>query len=104
MGGEESLEPLEGVEARTTLEKYIELHKDDMTIVARVNVMRSRLYAIFGEHEKGASLAIEKGNSISKSTPGYFLIMSDTFFRAISLYVMAIKTKRRKFKNHAMAY
>ena len=101
MGKEELLLPIAGINSDHRLEDLLALHREDNTISAKINTMRSLLYAIFGEHEKGANLAIEKGDSWAKASPGHFWIMIDTFYRAIALYAWARQTKLRRYKKHA---
>ena len=59
------------------------------------------LYTYVGEHELGATLALKKGDSFLKKFPGFAFCCSDAFCRGLSLYVMARKTRRRKYKKGA---
>ena len=62
---------------------------------------KSQIYAICGEHQKGADLAISKGDDFWKKLPCYPLVMSDRFYKGVSLFDVARKTKRRKYMVHA---
>jgi predicted ATPase len=64
--------------------------------------MKSFLCAYLGEHELGAELALAKGDKYLKEVPCHPLGMWETFCRGISLYAMARRTKKRKFKKHAL--
>jgi hypothetical protein len=72
-------------------------------LLANYNAQQSRLYVIFGEHEKGASLAlgVTRDDLLSKVAVTNPLIMGDTFTRGVCLFAMARKTKRRKFARRA---
>jgi hypothetical protein len=74
-------------------------------LLACYKALQSRLYVIFGEHEKGASLAlgVTRNNMISKVAIASPLIMGDAFTRGVCLFSMARKTKRRKFARRAKA-
>ena len=67
-----------------------------------VDLYKSWLYAYMGEHRLGAKLALKKGDKFLKETPGFFCCMPEAFCRAISLFVTARKTKKRKYKKAAM--
>lgn len=101
LGREANLMPLQGTEASLSIDQFLVRHQDDPVMAAVIKSLQSQLYAIFGEHEKGALLAIQKGDSYAKKNPGHLSIMADTFARGISLYAMARKTKIRLFKMHA---
>ena len=59
------------------------------------------LYSIFGEHEKGAKLALHKGDEFFKVTAACPPAMEDAFHRAMSLFAMAKKSKKLKYKQAA---
>jgi hypothetical protein len=71
--------------------------------LAMYNALQTRLYVIFGEHEKGASLAlgVTRDDLLSKVAIAHPLIMGDTFTRGVCLFAMARKTKRRTFARRA---
>ncbi|KAL3941791.1 MAG: hypothetical protein SGBAC_003907 [Bacillariaceae sp.] len=48
--------------------------------------------------EAVAYLSIQNGDLLKKSLPGTILTMIDNFHQAVSLYVMARRTKKRKFR------
>ncbi|CAJ1938999.1 unnamed protein product [Cylindrotheca closterium] len=56
---------------------------------------------LFFEPEEAADRAIAVGNKFSKLAPSLCLVMIETFHRGVALYIMARKTKQRKYKNHA---
>jgi histidine kinase len=72
-------------------------------LLAVYKALQSRLCVIFGEHEKGAALAlgVPRDDLLSKVAIGHPLIMGDTFTRGVCLFAMARKTKRRKFARRA---
>jgi len=53
------------------------------------------------DYEVTAMRAIEIGNKYAKLVPGYFMIMPETFHRAVALYAAALLTKKRKYIGHA---
>ncbi|CAB9500796.1 Transcriptional regulator [Seminavis robusta] len=64
-------------------------------------VLQSFLCVHFGDHEKGAVLALKRGNNVYEELPGMPIAMVDPFLRAVSLYAMARKTKKFKYRRHA---
>ncbi|CAB9500799.1 Transcriptional regulator [Seminavis robusta] len=62
------------------------------------SLLKSFLCVHFGDHEKGAALALKRGNSVYELSPGHPLGMVDPFLRAMSLYAMARKSKKSKSK------
>ncbi|KAL3937754.1 MAG: hypothetical protein SGBAC_007200 [Bacillariaceae sp.] len=56
---------------------------------------------LFYNDPSAADRAISGAEVLSKAAPGIFDIMQETFHRAISLYVAARRTKKRKYKKHA---
>ncbi|CAB9512812.1 Transcriptional regulator [Seminavis robusta] len=61
----------------------------------------AQLYAMFGLHEKGASMSFDGGPQISNAYPGSILVPMDTYYRGLSLFVMARRTKKRRYLKHA---
>ena len=57
---------------------------------------KSQLYAWFGHHECGAEQAMARG-ALHTLLPGSPVAVTDSFYRAISLFAMARKTKKRKY-------
>mmetsp|Transcript_9107 Transcript_9107/g.21679 ORF Transcript_9107/g.21679 Transcript_9107/m.21679 type:complete len:321 (+) Transcript_9107:2-964(+) len=55
----------------------------------------------FLKPEEAADRAIAVGNKFSKLAPSNCLGMIETFHRGVALYIMARKTKKRKYKTHA---
>jgi hypothetical protein len=61
------------------------------------------LAIFFGDFEQAAKLAIEMGDTFEKKMfPAYWLGMMNTFHRGVAMYAMARRTKKRKYKKHAM--
>eukprot|EP00980_Cylindrotheca_fusiformis_P025745 scaffold14558_cov137-Cylindrotheca_fusiformis.AAC.10 len=56
---------------------------------------------VYYDLEAAAKRAIEVGDKFAKMTPGVLLIMHETFHRAIALFAMARRTRKRKYKTHA---
>jgi hypothetical protein len=77
----------------------------DPLLLAFYKALQTQLYVIFGEHEKGASLALglTRDQLLSKVTCGYPITMGDTFNRGVCLFAMARKTKKRKYARRAKA-
>ena len=55
----------------------------------------------FLKPEEAADRAIAVGNKFSNLAPSLCLVMIETFHRGVALYIMARKTKKRKYKSHA---
>jgi hypothetical protein len=75
--------------------------RDDPVLVVTMEAQQSRLYAIFGEHGKGADLSITNGYDFSKVAPGSPNLPAALFCGGISSFEMARKTRKQKFKKHA---
>eukprot|EP00980_Cylindrotheca_fusiformis_P012097 scaffold2923_cov121-Cylindrotheca_fusiformis.AAC.7 len=56
---------------------------------------------VFYDIEAAARRAIKDGDKLEKMSPGNFVIMFETFHRAIALFAMARRTKKRKYRTHA---
>eukprot|EP00522_Entomoneis_paludosa_P018132 CAMPEP_0172446238 /NCGR_PEP_ID=MMETSP1065-20121228/5883_1 /TAXON_ID=265537 /ORGANISM="Amphiprora paludosa, Strain CCMP125" /LENGTH=1156 /DNA_ID=CAMNT_0013197305 /DNA_START=111 /DNA_END=3581 /DNA_ORIENTATION=+ len=101
MGSEATPLPLQGVEATTTLAQWEDKHREDVTVVGIIQLVRSQLFAIYGEDEEGAIFSISKGESCAKANPGHFTNYFDCFARAVNLYATARRTKNRMYKKQA---
>jgi len=77
------------------------LSHSDHTVLGVFYSCQCFLYLYFGEFEKGAKLAIKRGNAYSKGVPGHCWIMIETFVRGMCLYAMARKTKKRVYRKQA---
>lgn len=55
----------------------------------------------FLKPEEAADRAIAVGNKFAKLAPSLCLGMIETFHRGVALYIMARKTKQRKYRTHA---
>jgi hypothetical protein len=84
-------------------QKIHSVHTHGPILLAIYKALQTQLYVIFGEHEKGASIALglTRDDLISKVSIASPLIMGDTFTRGVCLFAMARKTKRRKFARRA---
>jgi len=90
----------EGRSTKLKSEKHF-LSQKDHTVLGVFHSFQCILFLYFGEYEKGANLAIERGDTYSKGVPGHVWIMIETFVRGMSLYAMARKTKKRIYRRHA---
>ena len=64
-------------------------------------IFKSYLCVFFGDHEQGAALALKRGNRGVQDAHGLSVTMLDPFVRGMSLYAMARKTSRRKYRAEA---
>jgi hypothetical protein len=90
---------LMGLSENTTLLKFNRHH--DPLLVATMQAQQSRMYAIFGEHGKGADLSITNCYDFPKVIPGSPQFPAALFCGGISSFEIARKTKKQKFKKHA---
>lgn len=77
------------------------LSHDDHTVLGIFYSCQGSLCMYFGEYEKGAKLAIERGDTYVKGMPGHVGIMMETFTRGMLLYATARKTRKRIYTKHA---
>ncbi|CAB9499778.1 Transcriptional regulator [Seminavis robusta] len=75
---------------------FLQSHSDDAYYYTQFQAHQNHLYAVFGEHQLGAKLALSK-DDILPANPGTPYVVMDTFYCAVSLFAMARKTKRRKY-------
>eukprot|EP00980_Cylindrotheca_fusiformis_P024223 scaffold11662_cov117-Cylindrotheca_fusiformis.AAC.2 len=59
------------------------------------------LLVFFGDFESAAEAALSRGNMFAETFPGLITSMMESFHRGLALYVMARKTKKRKYKKAA---
>jgi hypothetical protein len=78
----------------------IETLQSKQQIIA-LQIFQSFLCLIFGDHERGETLALEQGDRVIKESLGLSVTMLDPFVRGMSVYAMAQKTGRRKYRIHA---
>ena len=78
-------------------EQHLEAFQSKQQLVG-LKTFQSYLCVIFGDHKRGAALALERGDTFLKDAPGLSVTMLDPFVRGMSLYAMAQKTKRRKYR------
>eukprot|EP00980_Cylindrotheca_fusiformis_P031803 scaffold27003_cov113-Cylindrotheca_fusiformis.AAC.1 len=64
---------------------------------ASIHFVRGELL-FFTDLELAAEHAIQSGDSFEKLVPAIFHIMIETFHRAVALYALARRTKKRKYK------
>ena len=55
----------------------------DQDVLLIFYTCQSILYLYFGEYEKGAELAIERGDAYAQGIPGHVLTMIETFTRGM---------------------
>eukprot|EP00980_Cylindrotheca_fusiformis_P027511 scaffold20794_cov117-Cylindrotheca_fusiformis.AAC.3 len=67
---------------------------------ATIHLVQGELL-IFTDFEMAAERAIEGADKFEQLAPAIFLIMIETFHRAVALYALARRTKKRKYKVHA---
>eukprot|EP00980_Cylindrotheca_fusiformis_P004976 scaffold1054_cov124-Cylindrotheca_fusiformis.AAC.16 len=75
---------------------------DGQSIVlkATIHLLRGELL-VFTDFEMAAERALEEGDKFEKLVPAIFTSMIETFHRAVALYALARRTKKRKYKVHA---
>eukprot|EP00980_Cylindrotheca_fusiformis_P015975 scaffold4690_cov116-Cylindrotheca_fusiformis.AAC.5 len=74
---------------------------DDNAIdLAMIHLCQGELL-VFYDIEAAAKRAIKDGDKFEKLCPAFFLIMIETFHRAIALFAMARRTKKRKYRTRA---
>jgi predicted ATPase len=66
-----------------------------------LGMITSELLIFFGEFERAAEMALARGSIFATLFPGHIICMMETFHRGLALYVMARKTKKRKYKKPA---
>jgi hypothetical protein len=96
MGRSENTSLLQG-EAVIDSEEF--LNHNSPPLVILMQAQQSRMYAIFGEHKKGADLSITNGYALKILDPSFKAAF--LFCGGISSFEMARKTKKRKYKKHA---
>lgn len=74
---------------------------ESKTSLVIYQVLQTFLCSIFGEHERGAQLALDRGDAFFQVTAGCPQAMIDTFHRGVSLFDMARRTKKKKYKRAA---
>eukprot|EP00980_Cylindrotheca_fusiformis_P016426 scaffold4897_cov129-Cylindrotheca_fusiformis.AAC.3 len=72
----------------------------ELVHIATVHLCQAELL-VFYDIEAAATRAIEEGDKFERLSPGVFHIMFETFHRAMALFAMARRTKKRKYKSHA---
>eukprot|EP00980_Cylindrotheca_fusiformis_P013392 scaffold3410_cov141-Cylindrotheca_fusiformis.AAC.35 len=65
--------------------------------VSSMHMLQGELL-VFYDIEAAAKRAIKHGDKFTKLAPGVFLIMFETFHRAIALFAMARRTKKRNYR------
>ena len=78
-------------------------YNDEPLMFGALKVYQNRLYVLLGDYERGAELAIERGETFRKNFTGNYLQAGDAFYRGIAFYEMARKKKwnQRKYKQLA---
>mmetsp|Transcript_9106 Transcript_9106/g.21673 ORF Transcript_9106/g.21673 Transcript_9106/m.21673 type:complete len:492 (+) Transcript_9106:1575-3050(+) len=76
-------------------------HEEGKSVQAGIVHFTEGELLVFFKPEEAADRAIHDGNKFSKLCPCMCLGMIETFHRGVALYIMARKTKQRKYKSHA---
>lgn len=79
-----------------------ELHHDGIRTV--VCLGKQGLAVFFGEHERGAHMALTRPDDVASQFPGAIGVCIDPFYRSMSLYAMARKTKSHRYVKAARHY
>lgn len=77
------------------------LSHSDHTVLGVFYSCQCILYLYFGEYEKAAKLALERGDTYAKGVPSHVWIMMETYTRGMALYVMARISGKRVYAKHA---
>jgi hypothetical protein len=80
---------------------FNEAENDNKLVAALLEMHRTLLLGYSGQHEAGAYVALAKGDRLASQMPVKPLIMAETFLRGLSLFAMARKRKKRKYKKEA---
>lgn len=72
----------------------------DTVALAFVHLMQGELLLFF-DIDKAADRALEFEDKFSRDAPAMFLGIMETFHRAVALYAMARKTRKRRYKQQA---
>eukprot|EP00980_Cylindrotheca_fusiformis_P013391 scaffold3410_cov141-Cylindrotheca_fusiformis.AAC.34 len=73
----------------------------DSVHVATVHLLLGELLVFYDDIEAAAKRAIRDRDKFAKLAPGMFHNMYETFHRAIALFAMARRTRKRKYRTHA---
>jgi hypothetical protein len=71
------------------------------SIRIKIIEMKQIVSVFFGEHERGAHLALSRGNDLETAMPGTIAVAFDPFYRGLSLYATARRTRTRRFIKEA---
>jgi len=74
----------------------------DEVASAFVHLVQGELLLFF-DIEKAADRAVKYGDKFVKDAPAMFIGVMETFHRAVALYAMARRTKKRKYRKRAVA-
>ncbi|CAJ1940791.1 unnamed protein product [Cylindrotheca closterium] len=75
--------------------------KDNLHI-ATVLLAKGELLLFHGDYSCAADRAIEHGDLYQKMIPANFANIFETFHRALALYTMALRTRKKKYKKEAL--
>lgn len=102
MGKEDEIDPLLGkVFGTMSFSELEDRHNHDPNLAAQLLCLKARLYACFGDHKAGADLAIKRGDEYEKTNLASHVNMPQVFARGVSLYAMAIETRKGRYKRQA---
>lgn len=65
---------------------------------------KQALAVFFGEHERGAKLALDRPNDVASEFPATYEVSMDPFYRSLNLYAMARRMKKRRYIKPARRY
>jgi tetratricopeptide (TPR) repeat protein len=85
-----------------SLKKY-EQEKDEL-MIGHINRRRMFLACYFGEHEVGAELAVREGDRTRKAIVAQTSVPVVTFVGALSCFVEARRTKKKRYRKQARKY
>jgi tetratricopeptide (TPR) repeat protein len=91
----------EAAELEDSHNVFNEAENDNKLVAATLEMHRTFLLGYSGRNEAGADVALAKGDRLASQIPAKPLIMTETFLRGLSLFAMARKRKKRKYKKEA---
>ena len=74
---------------------------DNPVLLGWVQAFQSVLNVFFGDHRTGAEVAMSKGKNLARVVHSHLLAATDPFYRGISLFDMARKTKKILYRIRA---
>lgn len=87
----------EAIPDAETFEYEIQSIQSKMALVI-YQAQQTYLCSIFGEHERGAKMALKRGDTLFRFTAGCPPAMQDALHRGFSLFEMARRTRKKRYK------